>query len=224
MSEASAAEAQETAQEKPRRETGNYAKKPRLAAPWAEIRDCVASGLAMSKIAKQYAQYHPDGWEAMYELIRKRATRDQWFVPVTAMGKAREKVIAAGMNVPNVPIGVETGVPAVSRPSEVGTFVIQSLAEMGETGSLIAGQLNLALLKDAARAPHKLAPLVDVKDIATSVKTLRMVAGMDKPAPAVSLNLWSGHHVPARDVGTSAGTSAPALGIGEWSDLDGESE
>jgi hypothetical protein len=209
----------ETPPDKPKRKVHPWmdrtgkASTPRLEAPWQAIRDAVAAGVSMAKVAKRFAEYHPSGHPAMYELIRKRATRESWFVPATAMAKAQQRVEQAGYGeiVPNV------SQSAISTPSDhekVGTLVSQSLSEMGESGSLIAGQLNLRLLRDASRNPERIAPLVDVKDIAVAAKTLRLVAGMDKAAPPVQFNLWGGP-------GQTQGQTQPArdiLNIENWAD------
>jgi hypothetical protein len=70
-------------------------------------------------------------------------------------------------------------------------LVVESLSEMGEIGSVIAGKLSLDLLRTAQGNPKQIAPLVDIKDVGSALKNLRLVAGMDKQGPVVALNLWS---------------------------------
>jgi hypothetical protein len=188
------------------------AKKPRLEAPWGEIRDLIASGVSMGKVAKQYAQFHPDGWKAMHELIRKRAQRDGYFVPRTQMAIAQEELREKGISVPSMS---QNNVPAPSRPENVGTFVAQSLEEMGQEGSLIAGEIGMTLLRDARDNVARIAPIVDVKDLTSAAKLVRLVAGMDRQASPVTLSLWGG---PMSPPGTSRDNVRDVSGsvLDEW--------
>jgi hypothetical protein len=158
----------------------------------------------MLKVAKQFAEYHPKGWEPLYELIRKRASRHSWAVPSTIIANAQAKIAAKGKT---VPMQSQRPSGTLRDPEKTGTLVTKSLSEMGEEGSIIAGKLSLSLLRNAENNPERIAPIVDTKDIAQTVKTLRLVAGMDKQGPVVSLNLWQGQGQPARDIGTSSGTA-----------------
>lgn len=195
--------------------------KERIVAPWADIRDCVAAGIAMSKVAKQFAEYHPRGWEPLHELIRKRAQRDKWLVPATVIAAAKDRLTASGIVVPTqedrpkLPSHVPNRVvPDPRDPVKTGNLLSQTLAEMGEEGSVIAGELSLGLLQAARENPDRIAPIVDVKDIAASVKTLRLVAGMDRQGPVVSLNLWADAQM-SRAV---AGTVQSVPEVETWSD------
>lgn len=173
-----------------------------LDAPWQDIRDAVATGLSMAKIAKQFAQYHPSGWQALHTLIRKRAQREGWLVPETAMAQAKERLEQSGVRFTEMS---QARVTPPRDPEKTVTLMSQSLSEMGEEGSIIAGKLSLSLLRKAEANPEKIAPIVDSKDIATNIKTLRLVAGMDKQAPTISLNLWG-------QAGTHSGTSRDIAG------------
>lgn len=184
--------------------------------PWDEIKSLVESGQSMCKVAKQYAHHHTKGYDGLLEVIKKRAQRSMWVVPKTAMARARARLQEMGVQVPTPSqMALERSQRAESERERVGTALTLTLAEMGEEGSMIAGNLNLALLRKASKDPEKLAPLVDVKDIAVAAKTLRLVAGMDKQAPTVSLNLW-GDPSRLRDIGGDKSGDMPE--IRDWSD------
>lgn len=200
--------------------------RPRLEAPWQAIRDCVASGVSMGKVAKRFAEYHPNGSEGMYELIRKRASRESWYVPVTAMAKARERLEEAGFADVHVPSESQSRVTPPSDPVEVGTIVTENAQELAENGSLIGLKLVHGLLKRASLKSESLAPLVDVKDISQAIRAVRMAGSLDKPQAPVQFNLWGQGVSQVREVGTSS-VSTPSRelsegGVVEWSDLDVE--
>lgn len=185
-------------------------------APWQEIRDLIAAGVSMGKVAKQYASFHPSGWQALYEAIKKRAQRESWSVPGTAIARAREALAAKGVDVPTVS---RKGVPAPSDPEKVGTYLSLNLTEIGEEGSLIAANLALGQLRAAHKNPAQIAQLVDVKDVSSAMKLVRTAAGMDRQGAQVQVNLWGSGmspHVPVRDIGTSRDADGQVMG--EWSD------
>jgi hypothetical protein len=205
-------------QDKPKRKQArwlNQTGKPNgkgLDAPWEDIKNAIGAGISFSKVAKQFAHCHPQGWQAFVEVIKKRAQRQGWFVPVVALAQQREKLEEKGYDVPKM---AGTDVSPLRDREKTGTLVAQSLEEMGQEGSLIAGELVLNQLRAAQAAPERIAPLVDVKDITSAAKLVRLVAGMDKQGPAVSLSLWGG---PMSPPGTSRDNVRDVSGsvLDEW--------
>lgn len=185
--------------------------------PWEAIRSAVESGVSMVKVAKRWQEHHPKGYKGLLEVIKKRSLRGGWMVPRTLMGEARERAAELGVDVPAMSQTIET---APSDREKVGTLIVESLAEMGESGSLIAAQLALGQLRDASKNPAQLAPLVDVKDLGAAMKVVRTAAGMDRQAAPVSFNLWGG---PMSQPGTSRDITGDIRDVAgsalqEWTD------
>lgn len=187
-----------------------------LEAPWEDIKAAISAGISFAKVAKQFAEYHPKGWRALSELMRKRAQREGWIVPASAIAKSLDHLEAKGYDVPKLS---EMHVPTPRDPQKVGTLMSQTLEEIGSEGSMIAAQLALNQLRDAQDKPSQLAPLVDVKDLGAAMKVVRTAAGMDRQASPVSFNLFGGpmsQPVP-RDI-TGDIRDESGVNLGEWSD------
>lgn len=135
---------------------------------WAEVRKAYELGVLPSVLSERY--------DVPVEAIKKRKQREGWKSldsvqnEVKAMQKVRDE--SQGLS-SDVPCGVKTA-------AEV-------LLANGETGSLKASQLLLSLLQKAS--PNKLQPLQDVGDVVTSLKGIRLAAGMDRAGTEVKVNL-----------------------------------
>lgn len=145
---------------------------------WTPIRDAAIAGVPLLKLAAQY--------EVDIETLRKRAQRHNWPIP------ARVRVLAAQHGIVGAPSGnnqqVSHSVRHIAKTGEEAkTTLADNLLRNGETGSLHASNLLLSLLQKAT--PNKLQPLQDVGDVVTSLKGIRLAAGMDKPGTEVKVNL-----------------------------------
>lgn len=168
---------------------GNKGRKRTTDVPWHEIRGAVEAGMSILKASKR--------WDVPYERARKRAQREHWSVPATIMADARERLKQSGVDVPIMSqsevIPRET---LTSGRENIGTALAENATEIAESASLTGLKLVSDLLKEAASESHKLAPLVDVKDISQAIRAVRMAGNLDKQGPVVSLSLWSGQPVP----------------------------
>lgn len=160
-----------------------------LQVDWGPIRDAAIAGVPLARLAEQY--------ELDEATIRQRAHRHKWPIP------ARIRTLAAQHGVATAPSGskqqVSQGVTHIAAKGEsVTSDLAGTLLRNGETGSLKASQLLLSLLQKAT--PNKLQPLQDVGDVVTSLKGIRLAAGMDRAQNAVQVNL-SGFFRPAESDG-----------------------
>lgn len=181
--------------------------------PWHEIRAAVEGGMALLKASKH--------WGVSYERLKKHSQRAGWVIPMTVIARAREKAQAMGIDVPR--LSLQPSEPRNLTPEgreKVGTALLMNVTELAESGSLTGARLVHGLLERAALSPDKLMPLVDVKDLGSAVKTLRLAGGLDKNQSQISFNLWgSQQHVPMRDIGDNLGDKEGDNGNLEWDEL-----
>lgn len=139
---------------------------------WNEIKESLIGGASVESMAEKY--------DVEAGTIHVRAHREQWATP------AKVKALALKHNPSNV-----------SERKSMSNLA-ETLTANGEQGSLKASNLLLSLLQKAS--PNKLQPLQDVGDVVTSLKGIRLAAGMDRAQNAVQVNL-SGFFRPAESDG-----------------------
>ncbi len=144
---------------------------PHSEAEWQRARDLVASGLEMPDVAERTG--------IPYEGLRKRAQREEWLIPSSAISLAK------------------TGLSPVKQddcpkivPAEV--ILAESVAEMGTKGqiSVLKGLLPKLMETFSPESALLAKEIESWKDAGTMANLFAKFSGLDKPQTQVSIGLF----------------------------------
>jgi ribosomal protein S1 len=143
---------------------------------WQQARDLVAQGFTFVEVSDKLGM--------SYENVRKKAQREEWFVPATALAKAQEALAAKRVE--------ESNGQEVSQRVPTGAIVAESIAEIGQKGQIHAlrGMLPRFLKTFEQDSELLTKPVEDWKTAGSMVNIFSKLAGLDKPSQAVQVNVW----------------------------------
>lgn len=164
---------------------------------WQQARDLVAQGMTMAEVSERTG--------ITLGNIKMTAMRQSWYVPATALAKAKETLQTARTEVlPSVTTGVQ---------------IAESIAEIGQKGQISAlrGMLPRFLKTFETDSELLSKPVEDWKTAGSMVNIFSKLAGLDKPIVGIQNNVWSG------DFGSQ--TALPADETGQdGDDLEAETD
>lgn len=181
---------------------------PELDVDWKAIEVSAIAGVPYPAIAAQWGMFDERG-RPDTNAIRQRAFREKWPVPAAvrkrsqnqhskaiaaqeeARGKLREKGITEYNAIPvtRVTEAQKGGFLKTQTNENAAVIITDNLLDLAKAGSLRFAQVAHRSLQ---AMPEELL-IVSPSDAATTVKTLRSIAGMDKEGASVvvQLNGWS---------------------------------
>jgi hypothetical protein len=189
--------------------------RPSIATPeqWQTARDSIAAGVPYNDVARATG--------IPRNTIEKRASREKWHVPGTALSRARKTLaaLASSKSPPHTHTtdaqslptethshssgivrrddfrgenGAKTTDPREVANEKTGALVLQTLAKNEERASLLASNIALTLIEKAAKGGrHRLAPLEDVQDLDKALRIAKTANGSDKEDGRITVNLFA---------------------------------
>lgn len=114
------------------------------------------------------------------ENIKKKAQRENWVVPTTALAKAQEALARRQ----------EEKQVSLSVPTEA--ILAESIAEYGQKGQLAVLRGLLPKIQETFRENSALLTkeIESWKDAGTAFGIFAKASGLDKPVQAMQVNLW----------------------------------
>lgn len=145
---------------------------------WQQARDLVAQGFTFVEVS--------DKLEMSYENVRKKAQREEWFVPATALAKAQEALASKRT--------VESNGQEVSRRVPTGQILAETVAETGQKGAKFVVDGLIEVIKRTFDPSSALMTkeITSHKEASSMFGMFAKASGLDKPQTAVSLNFWGG--------------------------------
>jgi hypothetical protein len=140
---------------------------------WQTARTLVENAIPMPEVAERLG--------ISYENLKKKAQRNNWFVPATALAKAQTALTERQ----NKETGESLRVP-------VEAHLAESIAEMGQKGQIAVLQGLLPKIRETFRENSALLAkeIESWKDAGTAFSIFAKASGLDKPQQAVQINMW----------------------------------
>jgi hypothetical protein len=150
---------------------------------WQQARDLVAASMTFPEVAERTGI----GLENLY----KKAQRENWFVPTTALAEAKA-VIAQAQQLKAYNPDQEGR--QLSRTVQTGVDIAESIEEMCQKSKISALKGILPVFtKTFTEGSELLSQPVDTwKNAGSMTNILSKLAGWDRPQTAVQLNVWGG--------------------------------
>jgi hypothetical protein len=129
-----------------------------------------------------------------YENLKKKAQRNNWFVPSTALAKAQTALTERQ----NKETGESLRVP-------VEAHLAESIAEMGQKGQIavLRGLLPKIIETFGEKSALMQKEITGWKDASSAFGIFAKASGLDKPQQAVQINMWG------QSSGTVSGPDMP---------------
>jgi hypothetical protein len=138
---------------------------------WQRARDLVASGMEMPEVSERTG--------IPYEGLRKRAQREEWLVPSSAVSLAKSGLSPSKQD----------DCPKIV-PSEL--ILAESIAETGQKGAkyVVEGLIEVIRRTFNPSSPLMLKEIESHKEAASMFGMFAKASGLDKPQQAVQINMW----------------------------------
>jgi hypothetical protein len=144
---------------------------------WQQARDLVAAGMTFPEVSQRTGI----GLDNLY----KKAQREDWFVPVTALAEAREVIAQAQA-------AKQDNGQEVSTSVQTGVEMAESVAEMGQKGqfAVLRGLLPKIIETFGEKSALMQKEITGWKDASSAFGMFAKASGLDKPQQAVQINMW----------------------------------
>jgi hypothetical protein len=138
---------------------------------WQQARDLVAAGLPFSEVAERTG--------IGFENLRKKAQRENWLVPATALNKNPLQLSSKR----------EEG--QVSQKSPTDLVLAESVEEMGQKAKVSALKGLLPVFSETFKEGSELLsqPVDNWKNAGSMTNIVSKLLGWDRPATAVQVNV-----------------------------------
>jgi hypothetical protein len=140
---------------------------------WQTARTLVENAVPMPEVAERLG--------ISYENLKKKAQRNNWFVPSTALAKAQTALTERQ----NKETGESLRVP-------VEAHLAESIAEMGQKGQIavLRGLLPKIIETFGEKSALMQKEITGWKDASSAFGMFAKASGLDKPQQAVQINMW----------------------------------
>jgi hypothetical protein len=124
-----------------------------------------------------------------YDNLKQKSSREDWFVPVTAIAEAKAILAQAQANKADK---ADQFNGELSPSVTTGLEMAESIAEMGQKGqiSVLRGMLPRLLKTFQEDSPLLSKDVEDWKTAGSMVNIFSKLSGLDKPQIAIQTNVW----------------------------------
>jgi hypothetical protein len=153
---------------------------------WQTARDLVAAGMVIREVAERT--------EISYDALRQRISREDWFVPATALAEAKAVLAQAAQDKQIKDQDNQSGNDCSSQNVTKGLEMAENLLEIGKEGALLVARGLLPTLRRTYAPDSALMnrEIQSHKEAGAAFGTFAKATQLDKPQHTVSLNFWGG--------------------------------
>lgn len=151
---------------------------------WQQARDLVAAGMVIREVA--------DRTGISYDALRQKISRENWFVPATALSQAKAVLSQVSQNKTVIDGEEQSIIDQKSQSVTTGVQMAENIEEMGQKSRILALRGLLPRFTKTFTEDSELLsqPIDSWKDAGAMTNILSKLAGWDRPQSTVQVNVW----------------------------------